>query len=92
MSHVTEKRSSSLWFPMVFAIVRNLSSIRPFLSHDCLLFLLLLECCMGSLCREGLTSLAFCSEITGFEMIPEMLVMNVLSCCFCHARSSDFQL
>ena len=34
MSHVTVKRSSPLWFPMVFAIVRNLTSFHPFLPRD----------------------------------------------------------
>ena len=45
MSHVTE---SVVWFPVVFDIVRNLTSFRPFLLRDCLLFSLLLACCMGS--------------------------------------------
>ena len=30
----------------------------------------------GFLCRKGLNSLAFRSEMTGFEMIPDMLVVN----------------
>ena len=48
MSHVTDKRSSLLWFPVAFAVVQNLTSFRPFLLRDCLLFLLSLACCMGS--------------------------------------------
>ena len=49
MSHVTEKRSSPLCFPVVFATVRNLTWFRPFfLPRGCLLFSLLLACCMGS--------------------------------------------
>ena len=48
MSHVADKRSSPLWFPVVFATVRNLTSFRPFLPRDCLLFSLLLACCIGS--------------------------------------------
>ena len=38
----------SVVVPVVFAIVRNFTSFRPFLPRDCLLFLLLLACCMGS--------------------------------------------
>ena len=30
MSHVTDKRSSLLWFPVVFAIVWNLTPFRSF--------------------------------------------------------------
>ena len=49
MSHVMDKRSfSPLWFPVVFPTVRNLTSFRPFLPRDCLLFSLLLACLMGS--------------------------------------------
>ena len=44
MSHVTDKRSSPLWFPVVFAIEQNLTSFCPFLPRDCLLFSLLLAC------------------------------------------------
>ena len=53
MSHVTDKRSSPLWFPVVLATVQNLTSFRPFLPHDCLLFSLLLACCMGSYVGKG---------------------------------------
>ena len=60
MSHVTDKRSSPLWFPVVFAIVRNVTSFRPFLPCDCLLFSLLLASgFMGSLCRKGLNFSSF---------------------------------
>ena len=53
LSNVACKRSSSLWFPVVFATVVfatvwNLISFRPFLPRDCLLFSLLLACSMGS--------------------------------------------
>ena len=37
-----------LWFPVVFAIVRNLTSFRPFLPGGCLLFSLLLARYIGS--------------------------------------------
>ena len=36
----------------------------------------------GFLCRKGLNSLAFRSEMTGFEMIPDMLVENVFPAVF----------
>ena len=82
MSHVTDKRLSPLWFPVVFATARNLTSFRPFLPRDCLLFSLLLAFCMGSYVGKIKTSLAFRSEMTGFEMIPDMLVVNVFPAVF----------
>ena len=52
MSHETDKRSSPLWFPVVFAIVRNLTLFRPFLPRDCLFFAII-GMLHGVLCRKG---------------------------------------
>ena len=64
--------------------------VSSFLPCDCLLFSLLLACCMGSFVGKVYTSLAFRSEMTGFEMIPDMLFVNVFPAVF--VRPSDFKL
>ena len=62
---------------VVFATVWNLTPFRLFLPRDCLLFSLLLACCMSFYVGK-----VICCEMTGFEMIPDMLVVNVFPAIF----------
>ena len=43
MSHVTDKRSSPLWFPVVFARIENLTSFSTFVLRLSVLFPLKLQ-------------------------------------------------
>ena len=50
MSHVTDERSSPLWFPVVFPTVRNLTFFAPRLS----VVFAIIGMLHGFLCRKGL--------------------------------------
>ena len=52
MSHVTDKRSSPLWFPVVFAIVRNLTSFRPFFAPRLSVVFAIIGMLQGVLMKE----------------------------------------